>query len=66
MTDGVSPLRVLGRSDEELAHRLMDAGFTHLIFSIPRGAADQMLRMLDICACLARQIAESNDARRKV
>jgi probable F420-dependent oxidoreductase len=49
--------------EEETARRLMDAGFTHLIFSIPPGDAEQMLHTLDICACLASKITDSNDSR---
>jgi probable F420-dependent oxidoreductase len=48
--------------DDEMARRLIDGGFMHLIFSIRPGAPEEMLRMLDTCACLASKITDSNDS----
>jgi probable F420-dependent oxidoreductase len=45
--------------EEETARRLMDAGFTHLIFTIPPGDAEHMMHTLDICAGLASKLSSA-------
>ena len=54
-------LAVIGLGPErDTAQRLLESGFTHLIFTLPPAGADSVLPLLDDYANLAKQLGSKN------
>ena len=54
-------LAVIGLGPErDTAQRLLESGFTHLIFTLPPAGAESVLPLLDDYATLAKQLGSKN------